>query len=67
MPNGSPMPFITAYPTGQPQPNASILNAFDGQTVTNSAIIPAGTNGAVNVYAFERTHVVVEVSGYFGR
>ena len=67
LPGGSPMPFLTAYPIGQPRPDASLLNAFQGQTVTNSAIIPAGTNGAIDVYAFRRTSVVVEVSGYFGR
>jgi len=67
IPGGSPMPFITAYPTGQPRPNASILNAFEGQTVTNSAIVPAGTAGAVDIYAFRRTNIIVEVSGYFGR
>lgn len=67
IPNGSPMPFLTAYPTGQPQPNASVLNAFEGQTVSNSAIIPSGPNGQVNVYAYRPTHVVVELSGYFGR
>ncbi|MBI4902751.1 MAG: VCBS repeat-containing protein [Acidobacteria bacterium] len=67
LPAGNPMPFITAFPTGQPQPNASILNAFQGQVVTNSAIIPAGTGGAVNIYAYRQTHVVVEVNGYFGR
>lgn len=67
LPNGNPVPFITAYPTGQPRPNASILNAFQGQIVSNSAIIPAGTNGAVDIYTFQRTDVVVEISGYFGR
>ncbi len=67
LPGGLSLPFVTAYPAGQAQPNASILNAFEGQVVTNSAIIPAGTNGAVNVYAYEKTHVVVEVSGFFGR
>jgi len=67
MPGGSPMPFITAYPTGQGRPNASILNAFEGQTVTNSAIIGAGTNGAIDVYAFQHTHIAVELAGYFGR
>jgi uncharacterized repeat protein (TIGR01451 family) len=67
IPNGNPMPFITVWPTGQPFPNASILNAFQGQIVTNSAIIPAGANGSIDVYTFERTHVVVEVNGYFGR
>lgn len=67
IPNGNPMPFITAYPTGQPQPNASVLNAFQGQTVTNFTIVPAGTLGQVDVYAYRRTDVVVEVNGYFGR
>lgn len=67
IPNGNPMPFVTVWPTGQSFPNASILNAFQGQIVTNSSIIPAGTNGSIDVYAFERTHIVVEVSGYFGR
>ena len=41
LPNGNPMPFLTAYPTGQLRPNASILNAFQRQVVTNAAIIPA--------------------------
>ena len=67
LPNGNPMPFLTAYPTGQPRPNASILNAFQGQIVSNSAIVPAGTNGSIDIYAFRRTDVVVDVSGYFGR
>jgi hypothetical protein len=67
VPNGNPMPFITAYPTGQAQPNASVLNAFQGQTVTNFTIVPAGTLGQLNVYAYRRTDVVVEVNGYFGR
>jgi hypothetical protein len=67
IPNGSPMPFLTAWPTGQPRPNASILNAFQGQTVSNSALIPAGVDGSIDIFAFRRTHVVVEVSGYFGR
>ncbi|MBL8173942.1 MAG: hypothetical protein JNK48_04690, partial [Bryobacterales bacterium] len=65
--NGSPMPFLTAFPTGQPQPNASVLNAFQGQTVSNSAIIPSGPNGQVNVFAYRPTQVVVELSGYFNR
>jgi serine protease len=61
------MPFLTAYPTGQVRPNASILNAFQGQIVSNAAIVPAGANGLIDIYAFRRTDVVVEVGGYFGR
>ena len=61
------MPFLTLWPTGQARPNASVLNAFQGQIATNSAIIPADTNGSIDVFAYRRTHVVLEVSGYFGR
>lgn len=67
MPGGQPMPFVTVYPTGQSRPNASVLNAFEGQIVTNSAIVPAGAGGAIDVYAYRQTHLVVEISGYFGR
>lgn len=67
IPGGSPMPFLTAWPSGQLQPNASILNAFQGQTVTNSAIVPAGAGGSIDVYAFRQTHVVIDIAGYFGR
>ncbi|MBL8174222.1 MAG: BACON domain-containing protein [Bryobacterales bacterium] len=67
LPGGSPMPFLTIYPTGQSRPNASVINAFQGQIVTSAAIVPAGPNGSIDVFAYRRTHVVVEVSGYFGR
>ena len=67
LPSGSPMPYLAAYPTGQARPIASILNAFEGQIVSNSTIVPAGVNGAIDVYAYRRTDVVVEISGYFGR
>jgi len=62
-----PMPFVTAYPTGQPRPNSSVLNAFEGQIVTNFTITPAGTNAAIDLFAFRRTSLVVDVMGYFGR
>lgn len=67
IPNGNPMPFLTAWRTGQQQPNASIINAFQGQTVSSGFLVPTGTNGSVDIYAFRATHVALEVSGYFGR
>lgn len=67
MPGGSPMPFLTIYPTGQGRPNASVINAFEGQTVSSGFLVPAGVNGAVDIYAFRRTHIALEISGYFGR
>ncbi len=61
------MPFLTLWPTGQPQPNASILNAFEGQTATNAAIIAAGANGSIDLFTYRRTDVVLDLSGYFAR
>jgi hypothetical protein len=67
LPNNSPMPFLTAWPTGAPRPNASQLNAFDGQIVSNAAIVPAGTAGSIDVFAYRQTDLVIELSGYFSR
>ncbi|MFN7934134.1 MAG: BACON domain-containing protein [Bryobacteraceae bacterium] len=67
IPNGNSMPFLTVWPTGQAQPNASIINAFQGQTVSSGFLVPSGTSGSVDIYAYRATHVALEISGYFGR
>jgi len=56
--------FLTAWPSGQPQPLVSTLNS-DGRVVANAANIPAGTNGAVNIFASDATDVIIDVNGYF--
>jgi hypothetical protein len=67
LPSGSPMPFLTVWPAGQLQPVASMLNAMNGQTVSNAAIVPAGAGGAVNIFTHQPTHIFLEIAGYFGR
>ncbi|MBK9171197.1 MAG: hypothetical protein IPM24_27575 [Bryobacterales bacterium] len=67
MPGGNPMPYLTLWPAGQPRPNASLVNAFDGQIVSGAGVIPAGPDGAINVFTYRPSHVVIEVSGFFGR
>ena len=42
--------FLTIWPTGEGQPIVSTLNSLDGRIKANAAIVPAGTNGSVNVY-----------------
>ncbi len=64
VPTGA-LAYITAWPAGQAQPVASTLNSFDGQVVPNAAIIPAGTNGEVSLFASNETDVVIDVNGYF--
>ncbi len=64
VPDG-PLSFLTTWPTGSAQPIVSTLNSFDGSVVANAAIVPAGTGGAISVYVTDRTHVIIDINGYF--
>jgi hypothetical protein len=57
--------YLTAWPTGQSQPNVSTLNSFNGTILANAAIVPAGTGGAVSFFASNTTDLVVDINGYF--
>jgi exo-beta-1,3-glucanase (GH17 family) len=57
--------FLTVWPAGQAQPFVSTLNSPDARIKANAAIVPAGTGGAVSVFATHRTQVILDVSGYF--
>jgi hypothetical protein len=68
--------YLTAYPLGAPQPNASNLNFFAGQTVANMVVAPLGRDGQIKLFiggapTFEAgrddygAHVVVDVLGWF--
>ena len=46
------------------QPLASTLNAYDGLVTSNMAIIPT-TNGSIDAYASQLTHLILDISGYF--
>ena len=56
--------FIT-WPTGQPQPNVSTMNSYNGSVVANAAVVPAGTGGAISVYVTDKSDVLFDVNGYF--
>src|SRR5579872_266732 len=64
VPHG-PLGYLTVWPSGQPQPVVSTLNAFDGSIVANAAIVPSGTAGAVSVFASDATDVIIDINGYF--
>ncbi len=57
--------YLTAWPAGAGRPLVSTLNSFDGSVVANAAIVPAGTQGAVSIYATNPTHVILDINGYF--
>jgi hypothetical protein len=57
--------YLTVWPTGGPQPVASTINSYLGVAVANAALVSAGTNGAVSVYATNPTDVILDINGYF--
>jgi len=65
VPRTGALGFLTTWPTGQPQPNASTLNSPEGQVVANAALVPAGNNGNINIYASNDTDVLFDINGYF--
>ncbi len=53
------------WPAGQTQPVVSTLNNPTATVVANAAIVPAGENGEVAVYAYNTTDLVIDINGYF--
>ncbi|MBI4909492.1 MAG: hypothetical protein HY820_38090 [Acidobacteria bacterium] len=57
--------YLSVWPAGSSQPLVSTLNSFDGQVVSNAAVVPSGTNGAINVFVTDTTDVIVDINAYF--
>jgi hypothetical protein len=60
-----PLGLLTAWPSGYDRPEISIMNSWDGRIKANAAIVPAGTNGAISLYASDTTDVALDIDGYF--
>ena len=61
-----PLAYMTAYPTGLPTPVASIsVESPQGTLASKTGIIPAGSNGSIDVYANNPTDLVVDITGYY--
>jgi hypothetical protein len=58
--------FLTVWPTGASRPLASTSNPNGGGDIrSNLALTAVGTGGKVSIYSLMRTHVVVDVVGWF--
>jgi len=57
--------FLTLFPTGVTRPIVSTLNASDGSIASNAALLPAGQNGSVSAYFTDRSHLILDINGYF--
>ena len=56
--------YLTLWPDGQAQPLVSTLNAPDGITASNMAVLPV-LDGKINAYASGITQLILDISGYF--
>src|SRR5271156_2335212 len=57
--------YLTSWPTGEAQPNASTLNSSTGAVVANAAIVPAGSGGDISVFVSDDADVILDINGYF--
>ena len=60
-----PLDFLSAWPTGQAYAGVSTLNSPSGRPIANAAIVPAGTQGSINVLTSNPTHLIIDINGYF--
>jgi hypothetical protein len=62
-----PLGFLTVWPgpISNPLPLASTLNDLTGTVVANAAIVQAGMDGSVNVFASNNTDLVIDINGYY--
>jgi uncharacterized repeat protein (TIGR03803 family) len=58
--------YLTMWPAGiDLRPVVSTLNSVDGRVKADAAIVPAGTNGGINIYVTDTTNVILDINGYF--
>ena len=58
--------FLTVFPNGQPLPVASNVNYTTGADVPNLVVAKLGTDGSINIFSEDATHVIVDIFGWFG-
>lgn len=57
--------FVTVWPCGQGQPNASNLNFIPNETIPNLVLAKVGIDGKVCLASSTQTDLLVDISGYF--
>jgi hypothetical protein len=58
--------YLTAFPCGQPAPNASNVNFLAGEARAVGAIVGLGLGNTLCVIADTTVHVIVDVTGFYG-
>ena len=59
--------YLTVWPDGAAQPNASDLNWAAGLTVPNLVVVKVGPNGKIDLFnPAGSTNVIIDVVGWYG-
>jgi hypothetical protein len=64
-PLGQAVGWIAAWQDDTAWPGTVVLNALQGGIVDNSAIVPAGADGGIQVLATDNSDLVIDVNGYY--
>ena len=59
------MGYISAWQDDEPWPGTVVLNAPLGGIIDNSAIVPAGADGGIQVMATDDCDLVIDMNGYY--
>jgi hypothetical protein len=59
--------YLNVWPTGQSPTNVSTLNDPKGLVSANAALVRAGKDGAIDLYVLNKTHVIIDINGFFAR
>ncbi len=62
-----PLAYLTAWPAGQSQPVVGTLSSQGAGVVSDAAIVPAGTSGAISIFVADTTDVIIDINGYFAQ
>jgi len=57
--------FLTAWPSKTGKPTASSINYASGQTASNQVTVNLGTDGKLQFFSNQSTHIIVDVAGYY--
>jgi hypothetical protein len=57
--------YLTVWPAGQTMPTVATLGAPTAGIASDAAIVPAGTNGGIDVFVSNTTDVIIDIDGYF--
>ena len=64
-PLGHAVSWVAAWQDDTAWPGTVVLNALQGGIVDNSAIVPAGADGGIQVLATDNSDLVIDMNGYY--